>query len=741
MPAPASAPDNRQAVQKPDGVSSAESSRVLSDRVTAFLSTDPAAIPKGPRPDGPQAGGGQGARGASPRASSASTEAETALTLLEDAGQKKMKRAIDKFGRTIRDGGVGLFYFSGHGMQVDGRNYLIPVDAQVDVEEDVEYESVEAGRVLAKMKAANNGMNLVILDACRNNPFARSFRSASKGLATLNAPSGTFIAYATSPGSVASDGTGDNGLYTGELVRHMKTPRLKIEEVFKRVRSGVQDKSDNKQVPWDASSLTGDFFFVSPEEKPEPAAVATPTPTPAPSSAASQFLADEELWKELKDSDSPEDFEDFLAAFPESKLAPVARIKLKRIKRKQERAQVNQQQPAVLRPKLETESIWTETITGMKFVKIPGKEYWMGKYEVTQGEWKRLMGSNPSENSFSNQHPVENLSWNQANEYSKHLTESSSSGYLFRLPNREEWNYACRAGTSNVFGTKDGLLRRDLANWGKEQCCGPDGSDGYEHTAPVGSYPPNSFGVHDMSGNVREFTAAPRGKKLLQGGSFSNSRPTQKCRISKLEVNAPEEQDPHSKGGDTGFRLVMEKRTTTGINDVQEQTTLYTKRQAYLDFLEVKGADSEEAYRQFIKKHSGTPGAQLYLQRARKELKEREDQISSRDQIKAAFNRAVRKNTVHAYQSFIKEYQNQTEGKFYVNNSKKNLKKLHGMGSTSTQSSSNSEYTKREAYLDFLEAKSSNSAEAFRVYLRKHSRTPGADRFIQRAKQQLKNLE
>ena len=169
------------------------------------------------------------------------------VTLLEDAGQKKMKRAIDKFGRAIRDGGVGLFYFSGHGMQVDGRNYLIPVDAEVDAEADVEYEAVEAGRVLAKMKTANNGMNLVILDACRNNPFARSFRSASKGLATLNAPSGTFIAYATSPGSVASDGTGDNGLYTGELVRHMKAPGLKIEEVFKRVRSGVQVKSDNKQ--------------------------------------------------------------------------------------------------------------------------------------------------------------------------------------------------------------------------------------------------------------------------------------------------------------------------------------------------------------------------------------------------------------------------------------------------------------------------------------------------------------
>ena len=295
-------------------------------------------------------------------------------------------------------------------------------------------------------------------------------------------------------------------------------------------------------------------------------------------------------------------------------------LEQKKNSRKQERAQVDQQQTAVLRPKHETESVWTETITGMKFVKIPGKEFWMGKYEVTQGEWKRLMGSNPSENSFSNQHPVENLSWIQANEYSKNLTKSSSSGYLFRLPNWEEWNYACRAGTSNVFGTKDGLLLRNLANWGKEQCCGPDGSDGYEHTAPVGSYPPNSFGVHDMSGNVREFTAAPKGKKLLQGGSFSNTRPTQKCRITKFEGDAPEEQDPHSKGGDTGFRLVMEKRPTTGINDVQEQTTLYTKRQAYFDFLEAKFSNSLEVLKVFLRKHAKTPGAELYLKLARLEL-------------------------------------------------------------------------------------------------------------------------
>ena len=167
----------------------------------------------------------------------------------------------------------------------------------------------------------------------------------------------------------------------------------------------------------------------------------------------------------------------------------------------------------------------------------------------------------------------------------------------------------------------------------------------------------------------------------------------------------------------------------------------YTKRQAYLDFLEAKGSKLEEAYRQFIKKHSGTPGAQSYLQRARKELKELEDQVSSRDQIKAAFNRAVRKNTVDAYQSFINKYQNQTEGKFYVKSAKRNLKNLQGTGSSSTPSSSNSGYTKREAYLDFLEAKGKNRASALRKFIRKHSDTPGAGKYLMQARQQLLKLE
>lgn len=187
------------------------------------------------------------------------------VTTLEDASEEQMKRAIDGFGRSIRQGAVGFFYFAGHALQIDGRNYLIPVGAVIDVEQDVEYEAVDVGRVLGKMEAAGNRMNIIVLDACRNNPFARSTRSAVKGLATVDAPKGTFIAYATAPGSVARDGEGDNGVFTEAFVQALTVEGLKIEEVFKMVRTEVRKRSDGQQIPWQSSSIEGDFYFSLPK--------------------------------------------------------------------------------------------------------------------------------------------------------------------------------------------------------------------------------------------------------------------------------------------------------------------------------------------------------------------------------------------------------------------------------------------------------------------------------------------
>jgi hypothetical protein len=185
------------------------------------------------------------------------------VMLYTDAKQADMLRDIRSFGEKLAaKKGVGLFYFAGHGIQMNGNNYLIPVDAVIEKEQDVELESVNLMRVMGELEYAQNETNIVILDACRNNPFARSFRSGgTSGLATTMAPQGTMIAYATAPGSVASDGSGDNGLYTQELLNALEQPGLKIEDLFKKVRTNVFEKSYKQQVPWENSSLFSDFYF------------------------------------------------------------------------------------------------------------------------------------------------------------------------------------------------------------------------------------------------------------------------------------------------------------------------------------------------------------------------------------------------------------------------------------------------------------------------------------------------
>ena len=180
----------------------------------------------------------------------------------ENLAKRALEDEIRAFGKRLRAGGVGLFYFAGHGVQVNGYNYLVPIGSTIDKEQDVEYEAVEAGRVISKMEAAGNRLNIMILDACRNNPFTRSWRAGTRGLAPMNAPRGTLIAYATAPGTVSSDGDGAHGLYTHALLQQIQVPGLKLEDVFKRVRVAVKATSHGKQLPWESSSLEGDFYFM-----------------------------------------------------------------------------------------------------------------------------------------------------------------------------------------------------------------------------------------------------------------------------------------------------------------------------------------------------------------------------------------------------------------------------------------------------------------------------------------------
>lgn len=178
----------------------------------------------------------------------------------------QMRDAYRKFQEKLasgpKDQTVGLFYYAGHGLQNEGENYLVPVEANIQYEDDIPRMCFALQRVVvANMERSNSRMNIIILDACRNNPFPSAYRSGSSGLAEVKRAKGSFIAFATAPGSVASDGDGRNGLYTQELLKAIRKPGRTIEQVFKEVRLNVMKLSEEKQFTWDQSNIIGDFYF------------------------------------------------------------------------------------------------------------------------------------------------------------------------------------------------------------------------------------------------------------------------------------------------------------------------------------------------------------------------------------------------------------------------------------------------------------------------------------------------
>jgi uncharacterized caspase-like protein len=183
-----------------------------------------------------------------------------------DLSRQQMLEAIRAYGESLtRAKAIGIFYFAGHGVQLAWRNYLLPVDAEIRRLEDIEAKCVDVNAVIDGISKAANPMNVVILDACRENPFA-GVKLEQRGLSQLDAPPATLLAYATAPGNLASDGDGANGLYTEQLLKEMKVADAKIEDVFKRVRLTVRRRSNGQQIPWESTSLEEDFWFIPPKE-------------------------------------------------------------------------------------------------------------------------------------------------------------------------------------------------------------------------------------------------------------------------------------------------------------------------------------------------------------------------------------------------------------------------------------------------------------------------------------------
>ncbi len=232
------------------------------------------------------------------------------VTLLVDSTQIDMKRGIAQFGRDLRNAGktaTGLFYYAGHGVQSFGSNFLLPVDVSLSDAADLDLVAVDAQSVLRQMFSARNKTNIFILDACRNNPFTDIPEFNDSGLAEMQAPTGTFLAYATAPGEVALDGLDGNSPFTQAVVAEMSAPGLPIEQMFKQVRISVLEKTNGQQTPWDTSSLTGDFSF----------AEATVL--------SSADLEAQQLWNSVQVSRDPVQIMLFLRGYPDSPQVKEAR--------------------------------------------------------------------------------------------------------------------------------------------------------------------------------------------------------------------------------------------------------------------------------------------------------------------------------------------------------------------------------------------------------------------------------
>lgn len=233
---------------------------------------------------------------------------------------------MQSFGNQLQGADVGLFYYAGHGVQVRGANYLVPVGANPTKEADVDFQMLDSNLVLRQMEGAGTKLNIVILDACRNNPFGgRSLRGTDSGLAQMRAPEGTLISFATQPGNVAQDGAAGNSPYTSALAQTLRRPGLDIFQTFNEVGLAVMQATGDSQQPWVSSSpIRGSFYFAGRAAGPAPSAAIAPAPG-----------ADEVFWQAIKDDNSQALFDEFLKKYPSSTRAIDARSRLEELRKKQ----------------------------------------------------------------------------------------------------------------------------------------------------------------------------------------------------------------------------------------------------------------------------------------------------------------------------------------------------------------------------------------------------------------------
>lgn len=538
------------------------------------------------------------------------------VTLIDDASLRVFQRAVIEFSRAVSAAGedtVALFYFAGHGIQADGKNYLVPVDADIRDALDLRFQTMEVGAIMTALESAGNRLNLVVFDACRNNPFPATSRSSGAGLAKVEAPFGTLVAYATAPGGVAVDGAGaGNSPYTQALAKAIRAPGMAVEQVFKRVRIDVMERTGNQQVPWESSSLTGDFFFVPKAgiERAESEGVGAASPD-------AEIL----FWQSVQNSDNPKTFQAYLDAYPNGRFAALARIRI------QELGEFPGESPLALGVDLSPGRVFRDCAECPQMVVVPSGRFRMGSpndeagrdddegprrtvridapfavgvFEVTRAQFETFVDETgwrtgsacrrPEGDSWVNtsgltwldpgysqtsDHPVVCVSWRDAGAYVDWLVRKT--GQPYRLLSEAEWEYVARAGTRTALPhgpdhDMSGLC--DIANGaaketnlaGNNEAC----ADPYTESAPVGSFQENAFGLRDTHGNVWEWVAdcyrgsydrrsvdaapfdEPRCEnRVMRGGSFFYG-PTH------LRSAYRSSAEPGARDVDTGFRIARD---------------------------------------------------------------------------------------------------------------------------------------------------------------------------------------
>ena len=384
-----------------------------------------------------------------------------------DGDMERMESAIQGLCRRLgaSQGSFGFFFYAGHGVQSNGENYLIPVNAAgIQSESGLRLRSVSVQALLDDLSGAGNELNIIVLDACRDNPFGWN-RGGSRGLTMARAPAGSIVMYATSVNGVASDGIGRNGLFTTQLLKNLETPGLAVQDVFNRTGQDVINASGGQQHPEISVRFFGTAYLGS-----RPGAALFPMPG-TPSTAAHDTAA--------------------AISAPQPVYGNMMRIEGGVFMMGSESGD-NEERPV-------------HQVTVESFL--------MGRYEVTQAEWESVMGNNPS--GFKGAElPVENVSWFDAVEYCNALSQKegltpcySGSGNDitcnwdangYRLPTEAEWEYAAKGGSRNPFANAYlGNNNPDAEAWYNRNSGGK--------TQNVGTREPNNLGLCDMSGNVWEW--------------------------------------------------------------------------------------------------------------------------------------------------------------------------------------------------------------------------------------------